>query len=92
VNNSAITCFSKSDTGSNFVVTPMYFQSLNIPFNKKPMWIIKSLITNAISYDPLIVMGTFTNYYYVMILQGGNGLILEAAEFYSPEVDMVDIK
>ena len=49
------------------------------------MWIIKSLITNPGSYDPIIVMGTFTNYYYVMILDGDNESFLENAEFYTPE-------
>ena len=85
MNNSVITSFSKSDTDSYFLMGPKYFKCTSNPFNEKPMWIIKSLITNPGSYDPIIVMGTFTNYYYVMILDGDNESFLETAEFYTPE-------
>jgi hypothetical protein len=53
----------------------MYFQSTNVNFNEKPMWIHESLIVAGITYHPIIVMGAFNNYYCVIILEGEFGLI-----------------
>lgn len=39
-------------------------------------------------YHPLIVMGTCTNFYYVMILEGKYGIHKGAAKFYTTETQI----
>jgi hypothetical protein len=66
----------------------MHFKSFENEFNQQAMWIMESKMIDSSSYHPLIVMGTLTNFYYVMILEGMNGVHQGAAKFYTTETQI----